>query len=484
MKRTFCILLALLMAASAVSCGGSTGSGSSDTTASSGETTPPETELTDGLPDVDMNGFELSILHHDKTWLTWAKTDLVAEEENGDLINDAIFLRNREIEERFNCKINVEGIKQVSSVFKQLVAAGDDTYDIIMQYGIDVLGNVEYLSSMTALPYINTEAVYWNPNASSIFRIGDKQVAMAGNFTLSYISGSSCFMFNKQLYEDLKVPYNIYDLVKEGKWVTDKFIEIAKMAEFDLNGDAVMDKNDRFGVTGSHKAFFNTMINGAGIKYVEMDKDNYPYFNIPGNEKAINFMQKLLDLTIDDPYCYFTTSTNVDNGPSDIKFANGQLMFSHTSINGVEGSRSMEIDFGLLPAPKYDEAQEMYYSQTNIGEIATLPRSYNTDHAEYVGMLLEALAFHSQQNMVPTYKEVLLKTKYSRDDESSDMLNYIFDGISFDYGVVVWQNSVGNVFMKNIYLPKSNTIASTIASIQTALETSIEDLKAAVAEMP
>lgn len=60
--------------------------------------------------------------------------------------------------------------------------------------------------------------------------------------------------------------------------------------------------------------------------------------------------------------------------------------------------------------------------------------------------------------------------------------DYIED--RFDYGIVVWQNSVGNVFMNNVFKPKSSTIASTVDSIATSLEASIEKLKESVADMP
>ena len=60
--------------------------------------------------------------------------------------------------------------------------------------------------------------------------------------------------------------------------------------------------------------------------------------------------------------------------------------------------------------------------------------------------------------------------------------DYIED--RFNYGIVVWQNSVGNVFMNNVFKPKSSTIASTVDSIATSLEASIEKLKESVADMP
>ena len=157
MKKWISLALAFLMLLTA-SCGGA--SGSQDTTAASGNDTtaaPVTTELTDGLEDKNMEGFSFNILHHDDTWLTWAKTQLVADEENGDLINDTIYKRNSYIEDRFNAKINVTGVSKVADVFKQEVLSGDNNYDIIFQYGINVLGNVDLLADMNNIP-ISTSA--------------------------------------------------------------------------------------------------------------------------------------------------------------------------------------------------------------------------------------------------------------------------------------------------------------------------------------
>lgn len=108
-KRCIALLLCLIMSGLLPSCG-STSTTGQETTADPGTTTEPaETEETDGLPDVDMDGFELSIYHFDESWLTWAKTQLEAESENGDLVNDAIYKRNRGIEERFNCTLSITG---------------------------------------------------------------------------------------------------------------------------------------------------------------------------------------------------------------------------------------------------------------------------------------------------------------------------------------------------------------------------------------
>lgn len=482
-NRITAAILALLMLA-ATSCGSETAGGES----TSDETTTfaPETERTDGLPDKKMDGFTLNLLHHDNTWLTWAKIDLTADEENGDLINDAIHKRNSYIEDRFDCKLNIVGVPQVSEVFRESVLSGDGGYDIIMQYGLHVCGNIEYLTDMNHLGYVNFDADYWNPDATGIFRIGDKQIAAAGNFTLSYMSGSACLMFNKKLYEDLQIKENPYDLVKNGKWTVDKFYEIAKMGVADLNGDGeIKPLDDRKGVTGQLRGYYNLLMSGANVKYFEMDKDNYPYFALAENESSINFVQHLLDLATSEPYVFMhDDTTDVWSPMAALEFKDEGSLFNYDHINSIQTLRDMEDDFGILPAPKRDEAQDKYYSYTNIGEIATLPRNFDMSRAENVGMILEAMCFNSQENLVPTYKKVVVQTKSTRDDESIEMLDYVFDGISFDYGMVVLANTTANILAQNVLRPKSTTLVSTLTSMKSSLDSQIGSIIEAAKEMP
>ena len=64
MKRRISFILALLILAGSMSCGSGSGDKTQDTTASdtttSGETTAEEV-LTDGVPDIDMDGFVFSV---------------------------------------------------------------------------------------------------------------------------------------------------------------------------------------------------------------------------------------------------------------------------------------------------------------------------------------------------------------------------------------------------------------------------------------
>ena len=103
MRKISLFLAALLAVMSAVSCGSE---GTPDTTtASSGtETTTeaPEVDYLETLPKVDYDGYEFRIIAQSYD----QRPNLpLSEEENGEVLNDAIIRRNRMTEERLGIKI-------------------------------------------------------------------------------------------------------------------------------------------------------------------------------------------------------------------------------------------------------------------------------------------------------------------------------------------------------------------------------------------
>jgi hypothetical protein len=63
---------------------------------------------------------------------------------------------------------------------------------------------------------------------------------------------------------------------------------------------------------------------------------------------------------------------------------------------------------------------------------------------ELVGATAEAMAAESYRKLTPTYFETALKVKYTRDEESSKMLDIILEGATFNLGVV-YSESLDNV---------------------------------------
>ncbi len=491
MKRTLSALFAALMLSSAALVGCSdtpaegTDTSASADSASAAETTAAETEQTDGLEDKNMDGFELKIHNSTPDSLSWAEVRLAAEEDSsGDVLNEAIYNRNLYLEERFKAKLTLtaDTVTNINKAYAGWVTAGDNPYDIIMTYGIDAASKIDYVADFNEIPYISLDKEWWNPNASAIFNLGTKRFAAAGNFSLSYVSTVNCLAFNKNLYEKMNTGENLYDLVRNNKWTVDKFFTTVVAGSKDLNGDGVFGTNDQYGLGGTVKALHHMLVIGSGMHYVTMDKDNYPVFAPSKNEKLVSHMEKLVNFHIANPNAYSWPANDSTDSP--VLFDSGRMLFYVVWPHNLVKLREMEDDFGVIPAPLYDENQEQYYANMANGEVATLPRTYDKARLENIGMLLEAMSFYTQMKVIPVYKEVVLDLKVSRDTDSADMLDIVFAGATYDYGINVWQANIGNKLMTDIIMAKSTAIVSYLTSIEPSLDATIQKLRASVEAMP
>ena len=133
MKKQISLLLTLAIFVPLVSCGG-TPSGTSGTETSSGtdgqgaDTTAAETEYAPEV--VNLDDYEMTVMNYDLSLLTWANTRILVDEETGDVLEDAIYKRNKKIEEMYNFTIKVDEVDNVSGKISKLVQSGDSTYDI------------------------------------------------------------------------------------------------------------------------------------------------------------------------------------------------------------------------------------------------------------------------------------------------------------------------------------------------------------------
>ena len=94
----------------------------------------------------------------------------------------------------------------------------------------------------------------------------------------------------------------------------------------------------------------------------------------------------------------------------------------------------MDTDFGVLPVPKYDHAQEFYRTWTHgIGSTISVPSSISKP--DVMAGIIETFCILSHQKLTPAYHDNMLTKRNVRDAESSEMLDIIFSNIIYDYGI-------------------------------------------------
>lgn len=479
-----CLLIAMLTS-TAVSCGSgdtkeTTGTGT-DTTTTVQET---ETELTDGLPERDMDGFTLRIFHNNPSQMTWTNLTLDAEEQTGEVLNDAIYERNRAIEERFDCLIaatEYDGFQIGVADVRKEVQAGDSNYDLWYPRDYNVAECIPYLSTLNRLPYCNLSADWWFPQASSIFCYDGKQYAAASSFSLSPISRAGGIIFDKDMYETFGMERSLYDYVRDGDWTIDNMYTIAEMAVQDVNGDGKIGDGDIFGIGSSWKEMYARYINGSGISYIDQDEKGYPVYNLLTNENAIDKMMHIFEL-FQKGNVYVNTGKDAESlAKGTIDEQNVLFVLGHPNSLGVK-YRDSEQALGFLPSPKYDTEQAEYYSPTWAFEILVTLKTLPEDRLEDVSILLEALSFSSHYGVLDTYKEVMMKSKYARDPESEEMFDIVLNSLYFDFGLVIWEGDVANKIIGNIYASGKGTVVSSLTELSNPIQKLIDDLVESIEE--
>ena len=168
-RITACILFAAMLMTVLISCSqktvnpDSTTSGAAESSVLSEDTTEMLRENTpDTLPeDLDFGGEQYTILSRNE--FTWA-IEMGVDELNGDIINDAIFNRNKQVEDRLNVNINVvkiAGIWGAEESFNQAVRdsvmSGNNDYDLIAgyMYFISPLAGEGLFTNLNNIPYLD-----------------------------------------------------------------------------------------------------------------------------------------------------------------------------------------------------------------------------------------------------------------------------------------------------------------------------------------
>lgn len=469
MKKTIAILLLLCtLLMTFVACKGEEEKPTETDSAETGERLHE-----DGLPNVDMNEFELNILTYDDDWFTWAETTLAPEGNySGDVLYEEMFERNAYIEERFNCFLNVTSQTNITNTnIQNWALGGDEVIDVVMFYDKWVLDSAAYFHNFADLEYVDLTQNYWNPNITQMFNINGKQIAASGSFSLGMLSRTMATVFNKEIYTNRFGDVStMYALVDNNEWTLEKLYELG--AEALVSQDDIWNEQDQYGISASKKTLYTALMVGSGIQFIQKGEDGIPQFKLASDATALDKLQKILTLNQDNNI-YYDTSNDPNYASPDWFFEEEHTLFGFRVLNDIPKAREqMEAEFGIVPVPKYNSDQKEYYSICAGGDVACLMNTVSEERMENIGILLEALAYDSQQTLIPLYKTDLLKTRYASDPDSSAMLDIVFESAYSDIGVNIMEDGVSLYLIKNVYVPGKDTFSSHLA----VMELGIPDL--------
>ncbi len=449
MKRKLSVLLLAAMLASAFSGCGSTEP--ADTTDPAADSTTDPADVTTADPAADLNVMEQRALIDDElpdkkftgetfsiyVWGDQRTGMFDVEEETGDIVNDSVYKRQINIEERFD--ITIEAVDSGhnnnsvnhSEACSQLVLSGDDTYDLYLLHSMrgPNLSLQGGLMNLYDVPYIDFDKPWWPKYVIEEMTFMDQCYVFNSAITENIVSGSVIVFFNRDLITDYKLE-NPYDLVASGDWTMDKMQAMIKDTYKDLNNNNSVDVEDQFGhMTFIGETYYTPLSSGLDI----LTKTDDSLELTVNNEKTIKYVEKMYSM-MKDPNTNLTMSWNTANLQK--AFGESRAIFAYGNISDAGSTyRDSQVNFGMVPYPKLDEFQEDYITFAGR-DVYGVP--VTVKDPEFAGIIIEALTAEGYKQLLPTYYESALKHKFVRDEEHYEEALEAVDLIEKTASIAFW----------------------------------------------
>ncbi|MBR6515139.1 MAG: extracellular solute-binding protein [Clostridia bacterium] len=438
--------------------------------------------------DLKFPGETFTILcREDNAFGEWLH-EIAADEDATELVNEMVYKRNLEVEERFELEelkaFAIPGQWDVkddfTNTFKNSILANSGAYDLIMSHqaymSFDPSLNDLY-TNLYDIPYVkdNLDAKYYYPDVIDELTVNGKLYFLLGDYSLTYWEHAYVLYFNKTLAENNNLP-DLYELVRNGEWTVDKMIELSKGKWVDLNGDNWPGEEDSFGYISetnntpdAYEAHFN-------VPMTSRNENDEVIFDVDQG-KMVSVLEKMVEFkNTDDVYFQYFSDIAEDSNPIDKIFREGRSLFYHAQLNRAQKFRSMETDFGIVPYPKWNENQAGYYTHAQDGySVGVIP--VDATNLEMCGAVVDVLSALSSELVIPAYYDMALRDKYARDDESGEMLDIIREGFTVNFGYFYGQSLNGcSMVFRNMMNQDNTNFVSFYSVNQKGYERKLKEL--------
>ena len=432
-KKILSLLLAIFMLVPMLmACSDETGKETSETSKKPTETSEfveIENYVADLAKDNQFGGTTFNIICRAE-----ARPEL--EEEIANLENDALYKRQRDLEDLFEidieyyaCTGDDYGGSPTSEVADKVytdVLAGQASYDMIEGNfnagGLTMLNN-GCLRAVEDLDYIDFDRSWWMNDLVEQFSIAGHLYFLTGKISPNHYTDPWSIVFNKQIVEDYNIE-DLYEIVKAGEWTIDKMVEVS----------SVIPANS--GVYRTKMPYYNAAVSfffSGGFEVCSVDEEGVPTLPTSLSAAEVDYIQKLAGIFGDKSTSYITDKGGSDSTTQAEMMPNGEVLFEPMQMGGIAPLREKDIEIGILPMPKSSVEQEDYISYVGSGYNAAVYVAKAVKDIDMTAVVTEAMAALSEKYLEPAYYEKSLRGRSTYDPESREMLDIIYNTKKIDF---------------------------------------------------
>ena len=376
------------------------------------------------------------------------------DENSGDSVDKAIIMRNKSIENRYNCNIEMSyyiANKNISLTPKILSGSGD--YDVLVGRQCDDISLclngalVDVVHHEDAAPYIDLEVDYplvpdyWGYNYTYNISSNGNVYWLVGDISMNFTGGLYCTFVNLAIYDDefKKTEGSIYDLVRNREWTVDKVKMLADAAttKKNITFDELIVSEEYIGIAMPVNETMDALAIAAGAKFCEIDQSGKAVCTANQNNAALRGFF--------DKYYEILGSGSAINTGSDYKSAfaalardNALMTFGYLHQANTY-LQNMTTPFYVLPMPMLNENQANYYTPV-VKDIALVGISSSSKNIKASAIVLDAMCKESYRSVRPYYYEKRLNFKYTTDLDFAEMMDLLVNTAYTD-PVYAWSNT-------------------------------------------
>ncbi len=437
--------------------------------------------LQDTLPD-DLNygGDEVTILSRD--YGSDIVDEIYVEALRSDPVNDAIFERNKMVEERLNIKINSIRERTEEPINKIITAinGGSADYDIMVELSWKTMPQSinGYFADLRDTTYLDFDQPWWTQGFNAAASYHDAQFAITGVMVLSTYRRTYTTVFNKKLFTDANQAF-LYDYVENNTWTLDTQTSLVPLFHQD-NGNSIQDASgDIYGFVSDCYISVDPYQTTAELEILR--KDEYgDYVWAYDNERIHDLTEKVLKLYYGtDNGMYVAAGSDFQEATRGM-FSNGYAAMATLCLQALEHTtmRNMSDEYGVVPIPKFDQTIPVYHSAMHDGyTVAVIPTTVTGDRLDQMSAVLEAMGSASYRVIKPAFYELTLRTKLAKDPQSAEMMDLIINGIVIDPGII-YSNNMGGFHAQHrgVIAGKVNNATSRYTSISKTAQKNLKNV--------
>ena len=372
----------------------------------------------------------------------------------GSVIDNAVYKRNSDVEARLgiDLKYRVSDAAQENDyqvmIRTSMMSGGSAAYDIITAHAyfgaaLAAEGLYYNLLSGDTNNYISPELSWYNQSFVDQTSVNGILHYIVGDITLTATDRIVVSFFN----EDAMATYglqdlNLYEVVQEGKWTLEYVKTLIADIYTDRTGDG-QTPDDFYGlVFNAGSMCVDAMLMAVGIHITQKDADGEislafnSKYSAEAYKALYDFMYGSTGIFLGSPNnnCYYGEYTTYY---SEQAFFDRNAMIAFGMLESAKiFATDPSLHYGILPLPKYSEAQKTYATTPQDGySIVSIPHNIG-DRLSIATATLEVMSECSWHDVRPVYYDLAYKVRYASSATTAQLFNDIIDNISYDFGTL------------------------------------------------